>query len=210
MIENNIFGPKDWLELYEVSLPWIPDFLWDSEFLNSPCVFYKEKKKKETHFFFLGINAIGCKPLTIVKWHKIHTRPLHPIWNQPCFSLHNHWCLGLNPEARKFIDRTCEFRWYALLLEIPPHSTDRKYNEQVGMLPIGYEVPTGVEEMTKNILYYQKNGAYLNRNRYARVSDTTIFNLQAVIGSDGKKILLCHYWPEECRHDIGIAASLKV
>jgi len=57
---------------------------------------------------------------------------------------------------------TCGFRWYLMPLEIVPNSTSKTYQEQLAMLPTDYKVSLAIEEVTKEILYYRKNGIFLN------------------------------------------------
>ena len=46
--------------------------------------------------------------------------------------------------------------------EIVQGSPGKSFEKQVAMLPPDYEAPFAVEETVKHILYYRKNGIYLN------------------------------------------------
>ncbi|MFH1894326.1 MAG: hypothetical protein ABH813_00250 [Patescibacteria group bacterium] len=167
---ENFFGVEDWSKFYGVDfskkqLREVIEFPWGEDILNAPCPFVKGKGIRETHFAFLGLKAIGSKPLTITRWEKLHPSPGQPRFR--CYYPGNWF------EKKKFANEpTCGFRWYLMLLEIVPNSTHKPYKEQVAMLPAEYEVPFAIEEVSKNfLLYYKQNFVYLHPLGWGRCQD---------------------------------------
>lgn len=205
---KNFFGVEEWSTLYGVNftkkqLRAVAEFPWSEDILNSPCPFVKGKSIRETHFAFLGLNNIKGKPLPILKWQE-----LHPASGQPRFYSYapNAWY-----SEQKFAKEvTCGFRWYLMPLEIIPNSTDKTYQEQVVMLPADYEVPLAIEEVTKDLLYYRKNGIYLNPQRYGRCQDVPSGGYRVVVGNFvSKGLVVDNYWVGYRLCYIGVAASRK-
>jgi len=208
ILGKNFFGVKEWSSLYGVNfsnkqLREVAEFPWSEDILNAPCPFHKGKSVKETHFAFLGLDTFKGKPLTILKWQE-----LHPASGQPKFYSYapDSW---YNKE--KFSNEpTCGFRWYLMPLEILPKSTHKTYAEQIAMLSADYEVPLAIEEVTKVILYYRKNGAYLNPTRYGRCQDVTSGGHRVDVGHFGSGGLPVNcYWDGGRDYRIGLAASRK-
>jgi len=203
---RNFFGVEEWSSLYGVNFSnkqicEAAEFPWSEDVLNAPCPFYKGKSIKETHFAFLGLDAFKSKPLTILKWQE-----LHPDSGQPKFYSYTDWYI-----KEKFgNETTCGFRWYLMPLGIVPKSTDRTYQKQIAMLPADYEVPLAIEEVTKVILYYRKNGVYLNPTSRGRCQDLTSRGYRVSVGefvSWGLVVGICR---DNVRDwDIGLAASRK-
>ncbi len=204
---KNFFGVEEWSTLYGVTftkkqLRAVAEFPWSEDILNSPCPFIRGKSIRETHFAFLGLNNIKGKPLPILKWQE-----LHPQSGQPRFWSYapDNWYA-----KEKFANEpTCGFRWYLMLIEIVPNSTDKTYQEQVAMLTADYEVPLAIEEVTKDLLYYRKNGIYLNPQRYGRCQDVSSDGCRVHVGyfdSGGLDVSFC--W-DDLRYRIGVAASRK-
>ena len=208
ILGKNFFGVEEWSALYGVNftkkqLREVADFPWNEDVLNAPCPFVKGKSVKETHFAFLGIDLIKGKSLTILEWQKIH-----PASGQPRFFSYapDNWYA-----KEKFGNEpTCGFRWYLMPLEIVPNSTDKTYKEQVAMLPADYKVPMAIEEVTKDILYYRKNGIYLNPSRWGRCQDVTSGGGRVGVGGFGAGGLgVRGYWDGIRSDSIGLAASRK-
>ncbi len=219
ILGKNFFGVEEWSSLYGVNLSikqlrGITRFPWSEDVLNAPCPFYKGKSVKETHFAFLGLDAFKGKPLTILKWQE-----LHPDSGQPKFYSYapDNWYA-----KEKFGNEpTCGFRWYLMPLEILPDSADKTYQEQVAMfdkiyqeqvamLPADYEVPHAIEEVTKVILYYRKNGICLNPTRYGRCQDVASDGRRVHVGSFDMGVLDvgdCSDGGHSC--GVGVAASRK-
>jgi hypothetical protein len=205
---KNFFGVGEWSALYGVNfskkqLREVAEFPWGEDILNAPCPFVKGKSIRETHFAFLGLDAVGGKSLTIIKWQE-----LHPASGQPRFYSYapDNWYAN-----EKFGNTpTCGFRWYLMPLEIVPNSTDKTYQGQVSMLSAEYEVPFAVEEVSKDLLYHRKNGVYLNPQRYGRCQDVTSVGRRVYVGYSGTGGLGVDRWSDGgCYYDIGLAASRK-
>ena len=209
ILGRNFFGIEEWSFFYGIKfskkqLRKIPEFPWSEDVLNAPCPFYKDKKIKETHFAFLGLDTFKGEPLNILKWQE-----LHPPTDQPRFYSYapDNWY------AKELFAITLvhTFRWYLMLLEVIPNSSNKTYPEQITMLPIGYEAPQAIEEVTKSILYYQKNGIFLNPIMYGRCRDITSDGLCVSVGHfnwEGLGISNCQGGYRD--PIIGIAASRKI
>ncbi|MDD5110881.1 MAG: hypothetical protein PHI63_06775, partial [Patescibacteria group bacterium] len=159
---------------------------------------------KETHVAFLGLDRYMGKPLTIIKWQKIH-----PADGQPRFYSYPDDCYWHKDE--KFANQpTCGFRWYLMPLQIVPDSESKTYQDQVAMLPAEYEVPFAVEEVGKCLLYHRKNGTFLNPNQYGRCQDVSLDGLRVDVGRFDFGGLVVDGWADEERLDgVGVAASRK-
>ena len=208
IMDKNFFGVEEWATLYCVKftkkqLREVAEFPWGEEVLNAPCPFVKGKTVKETHFAFLRLENVNGKPLTI-----LHLQELHPHNGQPKFASYapNSWYSNQAWATSK----TAKFRWYLMPLEIVPNSEDKTYQDQVTMLPQGYEVPTAVEEVLKDLLYYRKNGIYLNPTRYARTTDVTSNGYRVIVGYfDRHGLNVFNRWDGRRRDNIGMASSRK-
>lgn len=205
---KKFFGVEEWSTLYGVNLSKkrlqeVAEFPWGKNILNAPCPFVEGKSIRETHFAFLGLDAVKGKPLTILKWQEIH-----PVSGQPRFYSYapGNWY------AKEEFASTpvCGFRWYLMPLEIVPKSADKKtYRDQVAILPAEYEVPLAVEEVSKDLLYYRKNGVYLNPQRYGRCRDVSSDGLRVFVGFFVSKGLGVDSLDGGCSSSVGLAASRK-
>jgi len=87
---------------------------------------------------------------------------------------------------------------------------NKTYQGQVAMLPAEYEVPFAVKKVSKDFLYYRKNGIYLNPQRHARCQDVTSVGRRVVVGLFGALSLVVDRWSDGyCGFSIGLAASRK-
>ena len=67
-----------------------------------------------------------------------------------------------------------------------------------------------VEEVLKDLLYYRKNGIYLNSTRYARTTDVTSDGFRVGVGSFGGDGLgVSSYWDVLRWSYVGLGASRK-
>ena len=214
---KNFWGIEDWLyyslikefltkeqRRKVVDFPW-----WDNDTLNSPCPFNKGKLVKDTHFAFLGISGINGQPLTVAKWLK-----LYPGNGQPKFYCNNDpWHAG-QPHTDV---ATMQLRWYLMLRDIVPGSTSKTPEEQVVMLPEGYEVPTTIMEVTKDILVFRKTGERPNGSRWwAACTERTVETDKVSVGSVScvgffdEFGLDVTYWDGYRNGRIGLGASRKL
>lgn len=193
------FGPTDW-ETYYGLTPTVPDFPWNEDVLNGPCKFVKGKRVRDTHFAFLGVSEVGGDPLTIMKLHELHPPKLQPhLYFSSTEARYN--------KQEFATQRTCQARWYLMLAEAVPGSTNKSYPDQEAMLPPEYEVPLGVEETTKNLLYYHKFGRYPNTTVWARCQDVDSgfrVDVDSLCGS-----VCVYYWNDCPDSGIAVAASRK-
>ena len=213
VLGRNIFDVADWMSYYDAKFTkkQIRDagkkFPWGEDILNSPCPFNKGKLVKDTHFAFLGLTAINGSPLTVAKWLQ-----LHPVTGQPKF-YHNS-----NPwhEGQPHTDvATMQLRWYLMLKDIVPGSTNQTPEDQVKMLPPEYEVPTTLAETTKDILVFRKTDVRPNGSRWAACTERTVKTDKAFAGGvscvgrfdgDGLRV---RCWSGDRFYSIGVGASRK-
>jgi hypothetical protein len=205
---QNFFGVEEWATLYGANfskkqLREVNEFPWGEDILNSPCPFNKGKAIRETHFAFLGLEKLNIDPLTILKF-----QGLHPASGQPRFASYapDSWY-----SQQEFAAKTAKLRWYLLLASIVPNSTNTAWSDQLAMLTAGYEVPTAIEEVSKDILTYRKTGVYLNPSVYARVKDTTSGGSRVTVGYFDSNGLDVNDWDDDGYYGhIGLAASRKL
>lgn len=203
--EERFFGVADWLNYYsrlglslsKEQLRQVEKFPWGAAALNQPCKFYRDKEVKETHFAFLGIVNINNEPLTIMALHEL---PL--LMEQPNLRFSDPWY-----KERWFAaKRTCRFRWYLMLSEIIPGSEDKPRKEQFALLPEHYRIPSAIEVVVKNILYFRKNKVYSNQFRWGRCLEPNTF-----VGRFGRYgQFIERYWDGASIHDLGIHAMLDL
>lgn len=157
---KNFFGVEEWLSWYPDCLAenqscCLPEFPWTENILNSPCPFSPDKAVRETHFAFLGLPRIHDIPLTIVQWEKLLQTTGQLIFGSRPY--------GMEPDVT---EATCEFRWYLMPLTgiaIPNNRVDRYVYLEDDVLPREYELASAVEEVTKRILYFRRNGLYTDK-----------------------------------------------
>lgn len=199
-----IFSEADWASYYGPAQKLNPEV---EDVLNGPCPFNKGKLVKDTHFAFMGMPAINGEPLTIAKWLE-----LHPADDQPKFYFTNDpWHVG-QPHTDV---ATLEPRLYLLLREIVPGSTNSTPEQQVAMLPEGYEVPTTIAEVTKDILVFRKTGKRCNGSRWAACKERTVKTDKADAGNVSCVGLFhgiglnVYGWVGDQRDLVGVGASRK-
>ena len=206
---NNFLGVEEWKAFYGINfskkqLRAVEEFPYSKDVLNAPCGFHKGKSVKETHFAFLGLDAFKGNPLTILKWQKIHPASGHPRF----YSYAPDSWYSEKLFAREL---TCSFRWYLMPVEILPGSAGKIHSKQIDMLPADYEVPWAIEEVSKNILYYRKNGAYPNPTKWGRCQDRVTDGYRVDVGySELEGLNIGYHWDGIPLDSIGLAVSRKL
>lgn len=197
-----VFGDADWASYYPLTKKLDPQF---EKILMSACPFYKGKQVFETHFAFLGMPAINSDPLTVAKWLEIH-----PADDQPKFYFANDpWHVG-QPHTDVAV---LEPRLYLLLREIIPGSTGQTPKDQMAMLPLEYEIPSTIAEVTKDILVFRKTGKRCNGLRWASCSERTVKTVRAdafdvsCVGRFNERGLCVCSWKDNGDEDVGVGAS---
>ncbi|MDO8500091.1 MAG: hypothetical protein Q7S66_05580 [bacterium] len=211
VLGRNIFTDADWMSYYDAKftrkqIHEAGKFPWDEDVLNSPCPFNSGKLVKDTHFAFLGISGINGQPLTVAKWLE------HPATGQPKFYYNTDpWHVG-QPHTDV---ATMQLRWYLMLRNIVPGSTSTPPEEQVAMLPEGYEVPTTIMEVTKDILVFRKTGERPNGSRWAACTERTVktdkvfAGFVSCVGDFGESGCSIGYWSGLRDDRVGLGASRK-
>jgi hypothetical protein len=213
ILNKNFFGVEEWRTFYGVNfserqLQEVAKFPWNEEVLTAPCPFVNGRSIKETHFAFLGLEAINGKPLTIMEFHKLHPRPGHPRLSTGG---------GLWYESQTFAtNTTCSLQWYFMLQEVYPNFVNKSYEEQVAMLPSEYRVSLTVEEVTKDILFFRKNGLYPNQGMYGRCQDSYLYegthvtvSPRVIVGSDDQFGVIVDRYLDGPGESIGLSACRK-
>jgi hypothetical protein len=212
ILGRNIFTDADWMSYYDTKFTRkqtreAGKFPWSEDILNSPCPFNPGKLVKDTHFAFLGISSLNGQPLTVAKWIE-----LHPATCQPRFYFSNGpWHAG-QPHTDM---ATLELRWYLMLRDIVPGSTNKSPEEQVAMLPPEYELPSTIAEVTKDLLVFRKTGERPNSSRWARCSETTVKTKKfaagglSCVGIFNGRGLGVHRWSGSRNDYLGMGASRK-
>jgi hypothetical protein len=166
---ENIFGPAEWERciiygLRAEDLEVGAQLPWSEDILTGPCLFFPDKRVCETHFAFLGHTRGGH--FNIMSWQRVlldYLRRYHPAHKDktlPLFYDKPEWAWYRNKPfaTQEALNR----RWYLMLKEPPEKFGGHTFQDQVKMLPPGYELPRAVEEATKFILYFIKTGERLN------------------------------------------------
>ena len=207
--EGFIFTPEDWEKYYlYFGSDKIPPCPWGEDILNGPCPFYKNKLVKDTHFLFIGQEIMHhYDASTIIGWY--HTQLYMKKLGQPMFSTFqtpDPWFMNESFATRK----TLSLRWYLLLQQVIPDS-GRTYEEHVATLPPEYGVPSAIEEVTKEMLFYKKYGARLNGRLWALCSDRTSDDYRVRVGYFSENGLTIKSSSDDDRHrSLGIGASRRI
>lgn len=169
---NNFWGVEEWSSIYGVNfnqkhLRRIAEFPWSEEILNGPCPFWTHRRIRDTHFAFLGLDAVNDKFLTVERWREIlDYKKEHPKFFYDLNELENPFF----EEKRS----RCNFRWYLMLKEPKPKMRFDDYDEIIN--DKCYNVPNIAEAVTFFILYSHKhNGAYpaiscLSNSKYSSIA----------------------------------------
>jgi hypothetical protein len=220
LLGKNFFGVEEWSKFYGVSfskeqLQPVVNFPWSRDILDAPCPFVRGKRIKDTHFAFLGLDYLNDEPLTILKFHK-----LHPEYGEPRLFYYTNKTMWYG--THKFsTEVTCGLRWYLILKETMPDSGDKTYEKQMTMLPPEYEIPSACEYVTHHILYYRKNGIYLNLYpgprklaSLGRCRDIVYWNADSshvLVGAFGHNgLMISADWHCSHYYSYGLAASRKL
>ncbi|MBI3888614.1 hypothetical protein HY311_02375 [Candidatus Nomurabacteria bacterium] len=201
-LRGRVFGSADWESYYGSPKPLAEEV---EEILQSTCLFHPKKRVFETHFAFVGVPAINGDALTVAKWLQ-----LHPPSGQPKFYFgENPWHAG-QPHTDVTV---LQPRLYITLCDVVPGSTYKTPEEQVALLPEGYEVPETIEEVTKDILGFRRTGKRFNPNVWAACKERTVQTSQALAGSVScvgifdEGGLGVSSWDGSRRGDVGVGAS---
>lgn len=207
---QSFFG-KDWqtyyhMDISEISLP--PRFKSLDEFKNlilSPCPFEPNKLIKDTHFLFTA----PANAFTLLAW-----REKHPPSEQPKF-WHEENDLGYVKNWYNDHDfaqtKKNRYNFYLAYKNIVPNSTSKRYQDQLNLLPEGYEPPLAVELAMMLFLHHRKTNDYLYQGIYGRCQDQN---------DNGDRVLSGYFDPGglnvgrgsdgDCYSDLGLAAFRKL
>ncbi len=212
--EKNVFGPKEWMKYFhyfiEENQNEVNKIPWNEVVLRSPGI-------NQPHFLFLGIKDMNGKLLNINRWNYIFPKDTPRFYRQD--STLGYSSVYSTERSRTggwedylgddFCGHTCDFRWYLMPVGIVKDSNRRSYDQQISMLPNEYEVPSAIERITGNFLYYMLNGKYLDKHR-GRSRDLTNSGERVIVGfSSGLGLLFGPFASDDTRCDAGVVASRK-
>lgn len=196
----NFFGQDEWHRYFGLKLTadqqeMVRRIPWSKEFLTRRCSFFSRSLILYTHFMFLGASELDSERLTIEKWQK----------NLPdIFFSGNLW-----PGNTHFMKaETCCWQWYLMLKFVVPGSADKDWECMRDMLPKEYEPSTPIGEITKNILFFTKNGMYLNPYRYAACISKTSPRTISMIGAFNPRINILP-WSGFSLPNFGLSATRR-
>ncbi len=206
-MERFIFNVEHWRRFYRANISrtlveLAAIFPWSDEVLNGPCPFNKNKRVKETHLAFFGMPTLIKKRLTVMALQR-----LHPPSDQPRFYFSH------NPEYAQWPyanETTCEARWHLVLKNIVPGSTQTTARHQEALLPFEYEIPTTIEEVTKDILCFKLTRARPNPRLWARCREKRSDDHLACAGHFNRNGLGISYWCGAAINGVGLGASRKL
>lgn len=145
----NYFGLEEWRHFFgkKVKLEAAPPIPWSNDELKQPIL-------NQKHFLFLGLDRLDGKPLDILQWRKLYSDRK----KQPCFYL--DWYL-----KEAFAQKPLGPRWYWVTIELVPNSKNLTYDPLAALLPPTYEMPSAIERVTANLLWYLMNNVYMDSER---------------------------------------------
>ncbi len=206
VLGNRFFGLREWSTMLgkpfsERQLLHTPAFPWNREFLNSPCPFTPGRSIKDTHMAFLGFEHFSGQRLSISGFERFSSSP-----HQPQFSFQNH---GFR-ENNAIRTETLQHRWYLAPLHGPHFPNTHSFEDRVSRLPQGYSVSSAIEEMTKNFLYYVRNGQYPSQNQFSFTSSTTSQRERIVVGTNNHMICFDTRTYQAQESMLSIASSIRL
>ncbi len=213
ILGENFLGPLQYIEYFDVRLDAIkdvPDFPWGEDVLLSPCPFWPGRLVKDTHFAFLGLDSIGPREeyrLTLGKWIElIETAPGPSPLNSLSFDFS---AFPPDPSPLEWPD-VCESRWFLATTASVPRSESLDYFKQLDMLPVGYEIPTAMQEITKLILMHYRKRCPLESNRTRTEWKRGPLGIRIIVGKTAPHRMNVSYVDSAHRsHHLGITASRK-
>jgi hypothetical protein len=232
--EKNVFGQDEWLKYFQamgINLGSTED-----EIRNAGAIPWSKEKLRNTgvnqpFFLFLGVKDINGEPLNINKWNSLLNKGQNPQFYRPptgtalsntLTSTNKNFDLKIFTYFKsEFSQVSCQLRWYLTNASVLVGSVKRSYDQQLAMLPDGYEVPSAIERVTANFLYYLLNEKYLDgKNDWGRTRD--LCDKTAFGSVKGDHVIVGPAWNGNSgglfldndsgrpNNTIGITASLKL
>jgi hypothetical protein len=193
-----VFSFEDWWKFFgdqlgygklEFPSNWLP---WNKETIRNAVKYQK-------HFLFPGLPSIGGKPLNMLTWESLTSGTKDPRF---CLTSHR-W--------DQF--STCCSRWYLMPMGSYIGTLGQSFEIQKGILGDNYEVPSAIERVTANFLFYLKNGVYLDFSSRVRTSEEQILVLGSEITGSiqiTNSGLVVYPVSTNTQSGVGLAASLKL
>jgi len=197
---SRFFGPEEWKRFFDLELPLyeIPEIPWPKRVLED------KRFSPRGQFLCLVPGSLNGKPLTLRLWNEVVFKPERPV------GFHLGDCLD-----QRFAEEECQTHWMLMPISPIERSRNRVYQDQVATLPSGYEVPSTLDRVTANVLYYLIHydpdcPRFLDDNSWARTKDKTEGGKSiTVIGKPFFGISFSDWCPA-ADGSIAIAASRKI
>jgi hypothetical protein len=161
--EKYFFGSYEWGRCFDVDIPprFIPTIPWT-------------KDEIKNQFLFLGLKSPNGVHLDLQQLSTIFRGKGHPRFNTPQrFFSHSFAKEGIST------------RWYSMTIGVIEGSNLYAYGGQMRMIGVSYEMPTAMQRIVANILYYFLNQEYLDDRFYTRTCSKDDNGLSiAVCGSE--------------------------
>ena len=199
---NHFFGPEEWEKFFgkKFQLAKLPKIPWSQFDIRIS----QEYGIKQEHFLFLGVDKLSGEPLNIDTWIELYHGNDHPKFAS---DWSDDWATDIRNE-------TCRSRWYSMPIGYVINTVNQTYERGQYLLPPGYEIPSMIERVSANILYYHLNGEYLDPGeRGARtnaLSPSDDYGRRRHVFVSGNKNAGLSYGFMEPMSTVGIAASVQV
>lgn len=189
---KNFFGLNEWKRFFgrKVQIATVPEIPWSQSELENPEI-------NQEYFLFLGLDCLDGKPLNLLTWHKVYSGENH------CKFFHD-WYL-----TNDFAKKTCGLRWYFMPVGIVKGSNNLTVDQQGAMLPSHYEVPSAIERISANVIYYLINRKYLDPDYWACTNDKSDSGDHVTVQGDSDGWFIVTRWSDDARGSIGVSASRK-
>lgn len=230
ILGKNCFFVKEWELFFGANCPYpivrnAELFPWGEEMLRASCPLPNcGRAVKDCHFGFLEPTFVSVPahhtphPLNIMHLHTIQAQPQTFYYDNPWYR---------NEEFANFVSKEWLLVPHLVHLNVvlattmdlfdfqPDENEDDEEGvpldpkEQNAALGARHEFPSAQTELLKELLYFIKNGVYLNHNLYARVKGVSSGGLFTTVGSLGQFGFIISNWGGTPDHKIGFGASLK-
>jgi hypothetical protein len=189
--EKNVFGPEEWKKYFfqQLDPSAIPPIPWNFAELENPGI-------NQDHFLFLGITEFKGHPLTLSNWYDFVSIP-SSSGRSNFYTSH------------RFSRIMCEARWYLMPVGMAPKSQGISYKDQVKHLE-GYVVPSAVERVIANDLYFMLHQTFLDPEYWVRTRDQTDDGQHISVRQDNVYDNMGRDFDGFSKGRIGVAASLKL
>lgn len=203
VMSENCFLTEEWQAHYGIEIPPVdfPNANVLKELLLSPCSIEGDGKLvKDTHFLLYA----PSQSFSLLDWREKHTQNGQPrFWGNYSDRWYNNQNFAKNTKNR--------YSLYLGYKKVLPDSTNKSYQNQVSLLPEGYEPFLAVELAMFLMCYYKKQQEYLYGGIYSRCQDTASGGGRVYLGDfDSDGLFVSRYSDGDCDSDLGVSALRKL